>query len=72
MYLWKINPMTTCLYSAASILDRNLSAASHSLASKPMLAAVDSLFAAFLAMCLVDQGLVVTRRQDFVRGGLYS
>ena len=38
-----------------------------------MLAAVDSFFvAAFLAMCLVDQGLVVIRRQNFVRGGLDS
>src|SRR5206468_9157626 len=34
----KVRPRTTCLYSAASILLRSLSAASQSLASKPMLA----------------------------------
>src|SRR5205807_10276999 len=38
MYLRKIRPRTTCLYSAASMLLRSLSAASQSLASKPMLA----------------------------------
>ncbi len=42
MYLRKIRPRTTCLYSAASMLLRSLSAASQSLASKPILA-VDSL-----------------------------
>ena len=35
MYLRKIRPRTTCLYSAASMLERSLSAASQSLASKP-------------------------------------
>ncbi len=34
----KMRPRTTCLYSAASMLLRSLSAASQSLASKPMLA----------------------------------
>jgi hypothetical protein len=34
----EIRPRTTCLYSAASMLLRNLSAASHSFCSKPMLA----------------------------------
>src|SRR5213082_3133084 len=38
IYLRKIRPRTTCLYSAASILLRSLSAASQSLASKPILA----------------------------------
>src|SRR6202011_5668601 len=38
MYFKKMRPRTTCLYSAASMLLRNLSAASHSLASKPTLA----------------------------------
>src|SRR6266540_7011055 len=38
MYLRKMRPRTTCLYSAASMLLRSLSAASQSLASKPMLA----------------------------------
>src|SRR5947207_2236350 len=38
MHLRKMRPRTTCLYSAASMLLRNLSAASQSLASKPMLA----------------------------------
>ncbi len=35
MYLRKMRPRTTCLYSAASMLLRSLSAASQSLASKP-------------------------------------
>src|SRR5437899_8370427 len=48
MYLRKIRPRTTCLYSAASMLDRSLSAASQSLASKPMLAEL-LVFAAALA-----------------------
>src|SRR4051812_35689303 len=39
MYLRKMRPRTTCLYSAASMLLRSLSAASQSLASKPTLAA---------------------------------
>src|SRR6266571_9347345 len=38
MYFRKISPRTTCLYSAASMLLRSLSAASQSLASKPILA----------------------------------
>src|SRR2546430_16167688 len=38
MYLRKMRPSTTCLYSAASMLLRSLSAACQSLASKPMLA----------------------------------
>ena len=38
MYLRKIRPRTTCLYSAASMLLRSLSAASQSLASKPRFA----------------------------------
>ena len=38
MYLRKIRPSTTCLYSAASMLLRSLSAVSQSLASKPRLA----------------------------------
>ena len=40
MYLKKISPCTTCLYSAASMLLRSLSAVSQSLASKPRFAAV--------------------------------
>ena len=39
MYLRKISPSTTCLYSAASMLLRSLSAAAQSLASKPTMAA---------------------------------
>src|SRR5712692_5856472 len=38
MYLRKMRPRTTCLYSAASMLLRSLSAACQSLGSKPMLA----------------------------------
>jgi hypothetical protein len=38
MYFKKIKPSTTCLYSAASILLRSLSAVSQSFCSKPMLA----------------------------------
>ena len=40
MYLRKIRPSTTCLYSAASMLLRSASEACQSLASKPRLAAV--------------------------------
>src|SRR5699024_263760 len=35
-YFKKINPSTTLLYSASSILPRNLSAACHSFSSKPI------------------------------------
>jgi len=35
MYFRKINPSTTCLYDAASIEPRNVSAAFHSVSSKP-------------------------------------
>src|SRR6266566_5247836 len=49
MYLRKIRPRTTCLYSAASMLLRSASAAAQSLASKPIVAVVllffDLLFA---------------------------
>src|SRR5437773_7581042 len=38
MYLRKISPRTTCLYSAASMLLRSASAAAQSFASKPRLA----------------------------------
>src|SRR5882724_498481 len=40
MYLRKIRPRTTCLYSAASMLLRSASAACQSFASKPRLAEV--------------------------------
>ena len=54
MYLRKISPRTTCLYSAASMLLRILSAASQSLASNPRLAPLpldlpDLVETAFLA-----------------------
>ena len=44
MYLRKIRPRTTCLYSAASMLLRSASAAAQSLASKPRLAVVSFFF----------------------------
>ena len=44
MYLRKISPRTTCLYSAASILLRSASAAAQSLASKPRLAPLPLFF----------------------------
>src|SRR5436190_10623761 len=47
MYLRKIRPRTTCLYSAASMLLRRASAAAHSLASRPTVAPLEP-FAAFL------------------------
>src|SRR4051794_36941013 len=50
MYFRKIRPKTTCLYSAASMLLRSLSAASHSLASNPRLAL--PLVVVFLATLL--------------------
>ena len=44
MYLRKIRPRTTCLYSAASMLLRSLSAAGQSLASKPRSAPLVEFF----------------------------
>src|SRR5436309_12840552 len=44
MYLRKIRPRTTCLYSAASMLLRSASAAAQSFASKPRLAVVSFFF----------------------------
>ena len=43
MYLRKMRPRTTCLYSAVSMLFRSLSAVSQSLASKPRLAGESAL-----------------------------
>jgi hypothetical protein len=43
MYLRKMKPRTTCLYSAASMLLRSMSAASQSLASRPLVAVLGSL-----------------------------
>ena len=40
MYFRKISPSTMCLYSAASMLLRNLTAGCHSLASNPKFAPV--------------------------------
>src|SRR5438105_613910 len=48
MYLRKIKPRTTCLYSAASMLLRRASAAAQSFASRPMVA-----LSALLAGCVV-------------------
>src|SRR5581483_2964256 len=45
MYLRKMRPRTTCLYSAASMLLRRASAAAHSFASKPRFAVVRLLVA---------------------------
>ena len=50
MYLKKIRPNTTCLYSAASMLLRSASAAAQSLASKPRLAPVSLVRAFFFAI----------------------
>ncbi len=50
MYLRKISPRTTCLYSAASMLLRSASAAAQSLASKPRLAVVSALLVLPFAM----------------------
>src|SRR3989338_6773685 len=44
MYLRKIRPRTTCLYSAASMLLRSASAAAQSLASSPRVAVVSVFF----------------------------
>jgi len=52
MYLW-IRPSTTCLYSAASMCPRSLSAASQSLASKPRLAALPLVLFVVLRFAIV-------------------
>jgi hypothetical protein len=59
----KISPSTTCLYSAASMLLRSLSAASQSLASKPMVAVEPLPFARESVLVFVramDQGRALT------------
>src|SRR5712691_1469303 len=48
MYFRKIRPSTTCLYSAASMWPRSLSAAAHSFCSNPRLAPLPGTFSAFL------------------------
>ena len=61
MYFKKIRPSTTCLYSAAPMLLRSLSAVSQSLASKPRLAAVpfeEQPLADFLFAILFCRGAV--------------
>src|SRR5687767_75248 len=50
MYLRKIRPRTTCLYSAASMLLRSASAEAQSLASKPRLAVVSWFLVFVFAM----------------------
>src|SRR4030095_2721944 len=50
MYLRKMRPRTTCLYSAASMLLRSLSAVSQSLASKPRGAPLPLVFPLDLAI----------------------
>ena len=49
MYLRKISPRTTCLYSAASMLLRSASAAFQSLSSKPRFAEVLPFLSAMIA-----------------------
>ena len=65
MYLRKIRPRTTCLYSAASMLLRSASAAAQSLASKPRLAVV----ALFLALRLAIEFLVASGSERVGREG---
>jgi hypothetical protein len=50
MYLRKISPRTTCLYSEASMWPRNLSAAAHNFCSNPRFAPFEdfALFVRFL------------------------
>ena len=55
MYFRKISPSTTCLYSAASMLLRSLSAASQSFASNPRVAPLPfSAFVFVRAMAIRD------------------
>src|SRR5262249_51862765 len=65
MYLRKMRPSTTCLYSAASMLLRSLSAACQSLASKPRVAPFAAGPGGTLPAPLVFGGLVVFE----IRGG---
>src|SRR6202008_3660478 len=59
-YFRKIRPRTTCLYSAASMLLRSLSAASQSFCSKPMLAELlDETFDFTRAIC---RAAILTQR----------
>ena len=47
MYLRKMRPRTTCLYSAASILERNLSAAAQSVFSSSLFSAIKAPWECF-------------------------
>lgn len=63
--LERFRPRTTCLYSAASMLLRSLSAASQSLASNPRLAPLPLAFFSVAAFFLP-----ILSKPDFVRAVL--
>ena len=67
MYLRKIRPSTTCLYSAASMLLRSLSAVAQSLASKPRLAVVSLLFVLVLAISFLWDSAQLGPSREFSR-----
>src|SRR3990172_6804028 len=53
MYLRKIEPRTTCLYSAASMWPRSLSAAAHGFSTKPGFALLPFVFSVRLPLDIV-------------------
>src|SRR5690606_38423680 len=57
MYLRKMRPRTTCLYSAASMLPRNVSAAAQSLSLKPCLPLLEPFDLADFALVVVVVGV---------------
>ena len=71
MYLRKMRPKTTCLYSAASMLLRKASAAAQSWTSKPRLAPVElpreAFAAAFFCRAMVFLALFKGRFQPPAR-----
>src|SRR3989442_1161294 len=61
MYFRKIRPSTTCLYSAASMWPRSLSAAAHSFCSKPRLAPLVAVFSALLFAFAISVPLCISK-----------
>jgi hypothetical protein len=61
MYLRKISPRTTCLYSEASMWPRNLSAAAHNFCSNPRFAPFEDFVKLVRCLAIRDAGVVYSR-----------
>ena len=67
MYLRKMSPSTTCLYSAASMWPRSLSAAAQSFSSKPRLAPLPFCRVFFVRAIRYFLGHRLRKPQDYLR-----